>query len=318
MKTKSLTRLLSLSLLAGGLLFTACKKKTEEKQDDTTTTDTEQSSAQDNSVAESIDNDIQAMGSQGAETGTLSTFRSNGQGGIGEISMAPCATVTTVQGSKIFTVDFGTTGCTGSDGKTRTGKLIYDFSGSTNGALYYRHPGFKMTVTSSNYVVDNYSVTISNKTIQNTTPTTITPGYNPGTSLTWSVTASISITKPSNGGTVSWSCNRTHELMNTSDTNCYRGQTKPIIWSKAKLKMNGTASGVNSSNENYSVVATDLVRDFNCSPVALQPHRHPFISGTLVYTPGSRPARTIDYGSGACDLTATITVSGQSFTYVQP
>ena len=318
MKTKRISHLLGLSLLVGGLLFTSCKKKTEETEDDTTTTDTEQTSAQDNSMAESIDNDIQAMGSQGAETGSLSTFRSNGQGGVGEIAMAPCATVTSVLGSKVFTVDFGTSGCVGSDGKTRTGKLIYDFSGSTSGALYYRHPGFKMTVTSSNYVVDNYSVTITNKTIENTTPSTITPGYNPGIALTWSVTANISIAKPSSGGTVSWSCNRTHELVNTSDTNCYRGQTKPINWRRAIIKMNGSASGVNSSNENYTVVATDLVRDFNCAPVALQPHRHPFISGTLVYTPGSRPARTIDYGSGACDLSATITVSGQSFNFVQP
>lgn len=317
MKTNEIKKLLSIALVISGMLMTSCKKKTEETED-TDTTDTEQATAQDNSMAESIDNDIQAMGSQGAETGTLSTFRSNGQGGVGEISMAPCATVTAVLGSKMFTVDFGTTGCQGSDGKTRTGKLMYDFSGSTNGAVYYRNPGFKMTVTSSNYVVDNYSVTINNKTIENTTPASIAQGPNPGVALSWSVTANISIAKPSNGGTVSWSCNRTHELLNTNDTLCYKGQAKAINWLRAKTKMNGTASGVNSGGENYTVVATDLVRDFNCSPVALQPHRHPFISGTLAYTPGSRPTRTVDYGSGACDLTATITVSGKSFTFVQP
>jgi len=317
MKTSEIKKLLTITLVLSGMLFTSCKKKTEETEEPDTT-DTEQATAQDNSMAESIVNDIQAMGSQGAETGSLSTFRSNGQGGVGEISMAPCATVIAVLGAKMFTVDFGTTGCQGTDGKTRTGKLMYDFSGSTNGAVYYRHPGFKMTVTSSNYVVDNYSVTISNKTIENTTPASIAQGPNPGVALTWSVTANISIAKPSNGGTVSWSCNRTHELVNTSDTLCYKGQTKAINWLKAKTKMNGTASGVNGSGENYTVVATDLVRDFNCSPVALQPHRHPFISGTLAYTPGSRPTRTIDYGSGACDLTATITVSGKSFTFVQP
>jgi hypothetical protein len=85
------------------------------------------------------------------------------------------------------------------------------------------------------------------------------------------------------------------------------------------VKLNGTASGVNARSENFTAIATNLVRDFNCAPdPVLRPHRHPFISGTIAYTPGSRPTRTVDFGNGACDLIATITVNGHTFTVNLP
>jgi hypothetical protein len=180
--------------------------------------------------------------------------------------------------------------------------------------MHYRNPGFSMNVTSQNYVVDSHSVTIFNKTIVNSTPVSIPTGVNPGTNLTWAITASVSIVKPNAAGTISWSCTRTKELTNTSDTNCYHGQTRPIVWSKAIVKLNGSASGVNARNENYTAVATNLVRDFNCSPDPLRPKRHPFISGTIAYTPGIRPVRLINYGTGTCDLIATITINSNTYT----
>ncbi|MGZ3901000.1 MAG: hypothetical protein ACXVDC_11800, partial [Bacteroidia bacterium] len=214
------------------------------------------------------------------------------------------------------TIDFGTTGCVGMDNRTRKGKLFFDFSQGTPG-LRYRNPGFKMVVTSSGYSVDGNQVNIINKTITNTTPSSIATGTNPGTNLTWNISANISIIK-ANAETVSWTCNRTKELINTNDPACYQGQSLPIIWTKAKIKLNGSASGVNAKSENYTAVATDLIRDFTCSPDALHPHRHPFISGTVAYTPGTRPTRTIDYGSGTCDFNATVTVNGQTFAITLP
>ncbi|MDI1356392.1 MAG: hypothetical protein PSX36_15860 [bacterium] len=302
---------LAIVSLASTVIFTSCKKKEE------VAPDTEQNTATDNNMAESIVSDIESMGGEVSENSSLVSYKSSEATGITEedgIAASPCATVSGL-GTKIYTVDFGTTGCVGYDGRTRTGKLIYDFSASTpSSAAYYRNPGFSMSVSSQNYVVDGNQVNIISKTVKNTTPPSIPAGDQPGINLTWAIAANVSIVKPNSGGTISWSCSRTKELMNTNDTTCYRGQSLHIIWNKAIVKLNGTATGVNAKGENYTAVATDLIRDFNCAPDPLRPKRHPFISGTIAYTPGSRPLRLIDYGSASsCDMNATVTINGKVY-----
>jgi hypothetical protein len=297
-------------LVVGSLMFTSCRKRDKEEEQP----DQETNTVSDNANMENISSDMDAMGSEAAETGTVGEFKGNG---TEMLSMTPGATVTGF-GTSTITVDFGT-GTLCKDGRTRSGKLFYDLSQSTpTTATYYRNPGFKLIVTSQNYVVEGHSVTIANKTITNTTPLTIPSGTNPGTNLKWSITANISVVKPNNGGTVTWSCSRTKELINTNDVQCYNGQTLPITWKKAKIKINGTASGTNAKGESYTVVATDLVRDFTCTPSTNYPNRHPFISGTLDYKPGTRPNRLFDYGNGGCDLNATVTVNGVTYAITLP
>lgn len=304
-------QLFSLVLLIS-LLSGACRKKETPEPEPPVTEDTEQSTATENSTTESFMADVESFGSEVSENGSLSQSRESAPNGI---TAAACATVSGY-GTKTITVDFGTA-CLGQDGRTRSGKLIYDFSASSpSTAVYYRNPGFNMKVTSQNYVVDGYSVTISNKNVVNTSPTNLPSGLNPGTNLTWAVTASVSIVKPNNGGMIQWNCNRTKELTNTSDTTCYRGQSKAIVWKNAIVKLNGTATGVNARNENYTTLGTNLIRDFKCTPDALRPARHPFISGTLQYTPGSRRVRILNYGSNTCDLNAVLTVGTQTHAVV--
>ncbi|MBA3680699.1 MAG: hypothetical protein H0W73_05980 [Bacteroidetes bacterium] len=309
MKTSKIYLVLVAALVAFSIAFTSCRKKDKNPVEEP---DNEQTTATDNNLAETTSSDIESMGSQVGENGTLSTYRSNGSStGNGIVSIAPCATLSGI-GTGTVTVDFGTTGCIGTDGRVRTGKLFFDFSASSpTTSIYYRNPGFSMKVTALNYVVDGYQVTINNKVITNTTPA----GAPVGTNLTWSIAANISIVKPNNAGTVSWSCNRTKELINTSDPLCYSGQTNPINWTKAKVKLNGSATGTNAKNENFTATATDLVRDFTCAPDVAHPHRHPFVSGTISYTPGSRPTRLIDFGSGTCDLVGTITINSQTYAF---
>jgi hypothetical protein len=304
---------LSLSLLP----FTSCRKKEETPVTTTEQEDDEQSSAIDNNTAENFNADIEAMGAEVSENNMLMSFKGAGVDGVsGEagISSAPCATVSGM-GTRTFTVDFGTTGCVGLDGRTRTGKLIFDFSASTpSTAIYYRNPGFVMNVSSQNYVVDNYTISLLSKNVSNTTPSSIPTGTNPGTNLTWAITASISIIKPNSGGTISWNCTRTKELINTNDTLCYRGQSRAINWNKAIVKINGNASGVNARQENYTAVANNMIRDFSCTPDPQRPRRHPFIGGTLTYQPGNRFVRVINYGNGtSCDLNATLTINNRVY-----
>ncbi len=318
MKKRNTTIGLAL-LLTGLLALSACRKK--EKETETPQTDVEQATTNDNNLAETIDNDIETMGGQVSENGSLTTFRSQGNQALSGEDLklaATCATVTGI-GSQTVTVDFGA-GCTGLDGRIRSGKLIFNFSASTpSTAVYYRNPGFSMTITSQNYAVDGYQVNIVNKTITNTTPASIPYGPNPGTNLTWSVSANVSIIKPNNAGTISWSCSRTKELLNTSSAACYQGQSTAINWQQAQVQLNGTSSGVNANGENFSATATNLVRYFTCTPDPLRPHRHPFISGTIAYNPGNRPQRLINFGSvSSCDFNATLTIGNQTFNIILP
>ena len=293
------------------LMFSSCKKRKEIPEEE----DTEQTTANDNNMAENYMSDIETMGAQVSETGNIS-YRSSSENGL-KLDLSPGATVTVV--GKIITIDFGAVGCLGNDGRTRTGKLIYDYSGSVpSSAIYYRNPGFKVNITSQNYVVDNYSVTINNKTISNTSPLNLPLGLNPGTNLTWLINASISISKPNNGGSISWNCSRTKELVNTNDTNCYKGQSKHIAWNKAIVKLNGSTTGTNAKNEQFTATATNLVRDFSCTPDQSRPMRHPFISGTISYSPANRPTRLVDFGNGTCDLNATVTINSKVFTITLP
>ncbi len=305
---------LSLMIVAiAGVTFTACRKRDTKKVEER---DTEQTTINDNNLAENSASDADVMGSQVSENYTLTTYKTSGSD---LLLSASCATVsTTFSNSAVVsaTVDFGTS-CVGKDGRTRSGKLFYNFSGSNVNAKFYRNPGFNMVVTSQNYVVDGNAITLT-KTVTNTTPLSLPTGTNPGTNLTWQVTSNVTIVKPNNEGTVNWSCSRTKTLLNTNDPNVYKGQLLPIDWTKARIEISGTANGTNAKGENFSVTANNLVRDFTCAPDPLRPRRHPFISGTMQYTPGNRPTRYVDFGNGACDFSAVVTIEGQEFTITLP
>ena len=308
MKTSKIYLGALIVIMTAAFTLTSCHKKDKTNAQQS---DTEQSTATDHNMAENNANDIDAIGSQVGDAGSLSTYRTDG---VSEVEGISSATITGVS-TKTITVDFGTA-TTGSDGRVRSGKLVYNFSASSpTTAIHYRNPGFSMSVSSINYVVDGNQVNIINKTVTNTTPLSLPTGPNPGTNLTWAISANISIVKANNAGTITWTCNRTKELINTSDITCYNGQSVAITWTNAKVKLNGSASGTNAKSESFTATATDLVRDFTCHPDG---KRRPFVSGKIAYTPGSRPERLIDFGNGACDLAATVTINGQTFAITLP
>jgi hypothetical protein len=285
-------------------ITTSCKKK--ETVVETPTVDTDQSGAAANNTAENSVSDILEMGSEACDlsgNGNLNNYRSSG---TEQSSLLSCAAAVIDPVNKIVTVTFSGGVC--NDGKTRSGSLIYNFSASTNGATRFRHPGFSMSISSSNYVVNGNTVTINNKTVTNTTPV----GFNPlTTNQTWSISANVLINL-SGGGNIQWSCNRVKTLLNTSAV--YTNSTTPIIWSNAKIGLTGTASGARSNGETYTAnVTNQLVRDLGgCTGVT----RFVFIQGTIVYSPSGKLPRTIDYGNGACDLNATVTINGISYPFI--
>jgi hypothetical protein len=89
----------------------------------------------------------------------------------------------------------------------------------------------------------------------------------------------------------------------------------PIDWPHAKTQLDGTASGTRANGETYTATATAMVRDFGgCNILG----RHPFISGELDYSPSGKATRYINFGTGTCDLLATVTINNVSYTITLP
>jgi len=292
-------------MFAVGLItMTGCKKKD-------TAVDNDTSGAIDNTLAENTSNDVVNIGAQASEQGNLSTYREASN----ENLLSTCAaTVVRDSIAKTITVTFNPN-VTCLDGRTRSGSITYDYHLSPAGAVHFRDPGFTFTVSTNGYVVDGNQVNIINKTVTNTTAN----GFNPATTNeTWSISANIKITK-ANGNVITWDCNRTTTLLNTSDSNVYRGSAIPIAWTLARIEVNGAANGTRLSGaESFSATATNMVRDFTCSPIG-SGGKHPWISGTLDYQPPSpKYLRHIDFGTGTCDLNATVTINGATYDITLP
>lgn len=311
MKTRSIIIGSAALGMIAAFAISGCKKKdTTEAQPDTS-----YAYVQDHNLGEIINNDVGNMGSEARETGTLSNYRLTGNTYVGGIAAAPCATITFDTSMKTFTVDFGTIPCLCKDGRTRSGKLIYNYSASTNGAKWPRQPGYSVTCTSQNYVVDGYTVNIINRTHTNTTPV----GFNPATTpLTWTMSANMQIVKPSSagGGTITWTATRTIELTNTNDPTVYDPSgNMPIAWNKVILKINGSGSGTTASGVSYTQTMSNLIWDATCTPDPInKPYRHPFKSGTITFNPSNKPARVIDFGSGTCDFNVCVSIPAYSYT----
>jgi len=299
--TKRIGLILTALVLSSAMLITSCKKK------ETETPDNDTSAASDNNLAEWTTNDAITMAGQASENGSVSYKQGDNS------VLATCATVTVNTTTKIITVNFAGGIC--NDGHLRSGILTFDYSASTGGALYYRHPGFSCHLTSTNYVVDGNAVTI-NHTVTNTTAA----GFNPATTnMTWSITGSVTIVKINNGGTVTWNCTRTQTLLNTSAITyngiavpaSYVDQNTVIDWAKAVVSVSGSANGTTAKGESYSFTTTSpLVVNMNCTPDPNKPSRHPIVAGAFDFKPGNKGNRHIDFGSGACDLTCTVLITG--------
>ena len=306
MKIQKITLSIAVLVLSMAMAVTSCKKKDDAPEDKDT------SGASDNSLAEQTSEDAMSIAGQASDIAagdSLSSYRlENGE----DVCGSSCATITRDSINKKITVVFNGQKCL--DGHTRSGSLIFDYSGTASGAIHYRNPGFQCVVSSISYVVDGNAVTIS-KTITNTTAT----GFDPSTTnLTWSCSSNVSIVKANGGGTITWNANKVKTLLNTSDSTVYRGQALHIIWSKARIGITGNATGTTAAGDSYTAnITSQLVRDMNCSPNAVHPGHHPFINGNMEFTPGSKATRYMDFGApnnGACDNLAVVTINGKSYT----
>jgi hypothetical protein len=256
------------------VVFTSCKK---EKDDD----DKETVSSRDNALAEGTYNDVANMSDQ-ASTGSLSTYIMPDHTGYKSM-LSTCATVTrdSMSTPRLITIDFGTTNCLCNDGRYRRGIIYISYTGQ------YRDSLSTHTITFNNYYVNDNKVSGS-KTVTNN-------GHNAAGHLTYSISVNGQIDKAT-GGTITWTSSRTREWIAGEST---------AGWGDDVYLITGSANGTASSGTNYTLTITSPLRkEIGC--------RH-FVSGTFDLTPSGKATRHVDFGTGACDNAATVTINGHIY-----
>lgn len=279
MKSIKLILATAFTLLVIGSLLTSCRRARLSEAE----LNSYASDASDNALSEGIVNDIQNIADQANSFASGMGYRMADPGSM----MSQCATVTidTIAVPHTMVVDFGTSNCLCKDNRYRRGQILLNFTGK------YRDAGTVINVSFNNYFVDDNQVT-GTKTITNN-------GLNAANHMNWTIVANLSIIKANNAGTLSYTCNRNREWT--------AGDTTPHIFSDDEYSITGSASGTKPDNTTFTaLIQNPLIRKMSCP-------RH-FVQGILNITPQGKPVRSIDFGNGTCDNTATVTVNGQTKT----
>ncbi len=278
----------TLAMAVFGMTFTACKKDSE------TQPQTEEVAVEDNNSGLSDSEEIVFV-SDSAMLGVID-FTPMGES-AGRISRNQPksfngATVTfTAKGDNAtgkVEVDFGT-GIVWR-GKTHKGKIVVTYTESR------RISGAVRTIT-----FDNYS--INDNAIDGTKTVTFTSVSGEGSAtFSASVDAKIKI-KTKAGKDLVWNSLRirTYDTKGTFDN-----------WKDDEVTLSGNANGVNRNGVKYSaVITTPLTVKLSCVETSgWLPS-----SGVLEVTPEGAAKRSVNYGSGSCDRTVTVTVGDRSFEW---
>lgn len=288
MKSKNLTQYFFSAAIIG-ILFTACRKN----DDSRITIDSETSGAADNAMAIGTTSDVGNISDQGAAGGLISYLPANNKPDERGI-LSQCATITRTSNGNTHTVtiDFGTSNCLCSDGKNRRGAIIIEFSGQ--GTLIQ---AYNDSLSANKHTITFYQYHVNDAHVEGT-HTIINNGHI-NNHLKYSIeVAGGKITKPNGGGVVTWQSSRTREWI--------EGEGTPAFDDDVFL-INGTANGIQANGISFTETASNLKIAIGC----------PYIkSGIFQYTPSGKPVRSIDFGNGACDANATVTINGKVFNIV--
>lgn len=249
--------------------------------------DGEVSSSIDNGFAESEFGAIRNMIDMEARADSNVYGKTSGTTGI----YCPGATVTvtiTSATTATMVVDFGT-GSNCLDGRLRTGKLNASFVGK------WKDAGSTVTITPDNYTVAGYAFTFNKVITYN--------GLNGQSDPYWTVVVTNAVLSHPTNGTSTWSCDRvttwTEGHADTDPTN-------------NEYEVTGTAEGVSRNGVNYTVVVDAS------QPLKVLASCPNIVSGVLGLTPQGKLTREIDYGTGACDNQAVLTVGNYTTTITLP
>lgn len=255
--------LLWVAVIALGMVFTSCNKADNEIPADAVMTSEDLTTSMDifQSTEDEIDTELESRGPNGPND---------------------CPTVTVTPGDWSFprtvTIDYGTDGCEGPDGRVRRGQIIVTQSDTL------RNAGAVRTATLVDFYVDDAHV--------EGTKTWTNQGFdaNGDPVINRTVTGG-SITFP-DGSQITWEADHTITLIEGAGT--------PVLLDDV-VQITGGSNGVNRNGVAYSFVIDEqdpLVKRRLCRWVE---------SGTLEMTVGNI-TRLINYGNGTCDPYAILTL----------
>jgi len=240
--------------------------------------DKDTGTASDNALAEGTFNDVSNIADEAA-SGTMDSYKVGSDASI----LGNCATIsfTSTATDTTMTIDFGTVNCLCKDGRYRRGKIMVTWSGA------YKDAGHVHTITFDNYFVNNNQV-LGSKTVTNT-------GLNNAGNISYDISVNGTVIL-SNGKTVTWTSQRVREFIEGSATTTRFDDVYLVT---------GSANG--STSQGHSFTATII------NPVRIEVACHYIVSGTIEFSPSGKAMRTIDFGSGACDALATVTINGNTY-----
>jgi hypothetical protein len=225
-----------------------------------------------NTVLEDLDNvTLNAMESSGLGLRVMNLTNGN---------LCSSAVLNHDEGSKKITVDFGT-GCTGSNGITRKGKVIFNYTGS------FLVPGSDVTTSFVGYEVNGLKVEGS-RTLTNT-----------GVNLQ---NLEISLTVKMQNGKVTWQDGKT----STFSTDQVRRIT--MASSGYEVSVTGKGEGKTRGGKSYTAEITEaLIVTQACLESGISvPNKGKVNLNFSIFS------ATVDYGAGECDKKLQINYPGGS------
>jgi hypothetical protein len=207
----------------------------------------------------------------------------------GRVQACNAATLNT--STKTITLDFGTDGCTGVDGRLRKGKITITYLGADIKTSTSR------TLTFLAYNVNGNSLdgSISQTTLQRAT----------ATSFSFSISASDLTLKLSDG--------ESYELSNFQRSFTYEYGAVGVLTDNVTTITGSSTQTSSLGTVTTLTITTPITFKGSCTTTGFYypaSGSYSFVSGALTYT--------INWGSGACDKDISITVGGRTVVKTLP
>lgn len=298
----SFPKLASFTILFSLLVIISCKKENSQSGTDQQEEQVAQASAEADAEAEStfgeLFDDVMGVNNDVGVAGSGVSF--NRTDTLTPVNRCFSVTASYPNGTPfpvIITLDFGTVGCPGPDGRVRKGKVIIEYTGRLINA------GSIATAHFENYYVDDVHVEGTHK-ITNTSETNIPRRFR-------IEVINGKLTRP-NGNYTEWNSTRVVTQID--------GLATTVFPKDDVFKIEGSASGVTRRGNLLvrweSTITEPLVRRFTCRWIVKGRVRTVRVN---LPNPTTSPwVGILDFGAGNCDNQATLTINGTAHQITLP